>query len=392
MKFANLRIISDIATILSKASKKNIRKITTLEDVTKSKIFKEHGLEEVQQFFDKNRKNISSLPEDERKYMVKLFNLAKETSGTNTKESKLIQDALKSGKNKTQIGLELREQTIKRQIKQAKDAKKALDKAFKEKLNKVFVSKHGLEFKAIDRFQGAPFDETVLPRSTVDKWIGHVKDEYLDLADDLIDRGKLVKEKNTWYGKFEKDGKEILKKVNPVDYVMAQSKAFKTAGLSYSGTSYYSGMTFDKYQKFVKNGGTEAPDGIWMSSTPSIGTYYATYTSAGEKSSIPGKQVRLVGPKIKDSVVHIGGSGSTSINFEDGRDVMTLTKERPYSFHVFDRYIDPLVPSAGKIKTIVYPRGTQMKDFQFNSGDFDMTNLSPYAKKGGIINYLEYCE
>jgi hypothetical protein len=56
---------------------------------------------------------------------------------------------------------------------------------------------------------------------------------------------------------------------------MSQSKAFQTAGLQFSGTTYYSGMTSQPYGQFVKNGGTGAPMGIWTTSKRPVAEYYS---------------------------------------------------------------------------------------------------------------------
>jgi hypothetical protein len=105
----------------------------------------------------------------------------------------------------------------------------------------------------------------------MDVWLRHVEDEYLDLADELVDRRDLIKDGKKWMGKFG----DKYKAVDPVDYVMAQSKTFKNARLRFSGTPYYSGMTSHPYHLFEKNGGTEAPMGIWTTSRRPVAEYYS---------------------------------------------------------------------------------------------------------------------
>jgi hypothetical protein len=70
-------------------------------------------------------------------------------------------------------------------------------KAFRDKRDKTLVSKSGVEFNAGSRFQGIPFfkDQDQLGKH-MDIWLRHVEDEYLDLADELVNKGDLVKKGN----------------------------------------------------------------------------------------------------------------------------------------------------------------------------------------------------
>lgn len=169
---------------------------------------------------------------------------------------------------------------------------------------------------------------------------------------------------------------------------MAHSKAFQTAGLHFSGTTYRSGMTLRPYQQFISNGGTGAPMGIWTTSNPDVSEYYSRYSQSGLKSDGKGHVIDIVGPKI-DQVKRL--TGSTASSFDAlGRTVAEVAKDNPNDLHIFSEYIDDLVPNAGPIKTVVYPTGTQVKSLKFNNGDFSMPAFSPFHKKGGIVNYYEY--
>ena len=242
-----------------------------------------------------------------------------------------------------------------------------------------------MEFNAGSRFQGIPFykDRNQLEQH-MNVWLKHVEEEYLDLADDLVARGDLIKDGKKWKGKFG----SIYKKVDPVDYVMAHSKAFQTAGLQFSGTTYRSGMTLRPYNQFIKNGGTGAPMGIWTTSSPDVSEYYSRYSQSGVKSDGAGHVIDIVGPKI-DQVQRLTGSSASSFD-EFGRTVAEVAKDNPNNLHIFSEYIDDLVPNAGPIKTVVYPAGTQVKSLKFNNGDFSMPAFSPFHKKGGSISYYEY--
>jgi hypothetical protein len=168
-------------------------------------------------------------------------------------------------------------------------------KALNNKKNKTLTSKSGVEFNAGSRFQGIPFykDSDQLEKH-IDAWLKHVEDEYLDLADDLVARGTLIKEGTKWKGKFGNKWKTV----DPVDYVMSQSRAFRDAELQFSGTTYRSGMTRRPYEQFIKNGGTEAPMGIWATPHSGVSGYYSQYSQSGVKSDGSGYMIDIVGPKI----------------------------------------------------------------------------------------------
>lgn len=376
--------LEDIAKKLQKPPK-NIQRITSLSQLEDPDILKQFDLTKKEQDFliqqlDKLKKSPAELPAESRQLLAASFKQLK--NATSSASEKALTEAaskhLKSGKSPAEI----KQMLINEEQKKIKAQKV---KAFRDKQNKSLTSKSGVEFNAGLRFQGIPFqkDRAQLGKH-MDTWLKHVEDEYLDLADDLVARGDLIKEGKQWRGRFGKK----FKAVDPVDYVMSQSKAFKTAGLQFSGTTYRLGMTVRPYNQFVKNGGTGAPMGIWTTSNPRVSEYYSQYSQSGVKSDGVGHVIDIVGPRI-NHVERLTGASSSSFDVL-GRTVAEVAKDNPNALHIFSKYTDDLISSAGPIKTVVYPTGTQVKSLKFNNGDFSMPAFSPFRQKGGIISYYEY--
>lgn len=337
----------------------------------------------------KDMQAITSLPQLKDPNILQQFNLSKDEQALLIKKLEMLPQLPKESKGQISNMFEevkKKTNTINKIANAQKSTKAQQAKRLEDKLNKVLTSNSGVKFDPGMRFQGIPFfKENDQLEKHLDTWIRHVEDEYLDLADELVNKRELIKgEGNKWLGKFG----DKFKPVNPVDYVMSQSKAFKNAKLQFSGTPYYSGMTSQPYEQFVKNGGTGAPMGIWTTSTRPVAEYYAQYSQSGIKSDGVGHVIDIVGPNI-DQVVKIPGRSSNYFD-EFGRNVGAVARDNPNALNIFSGYIDDLVPKAGPIKTVVYPTGTQVKSLRFNNGDFAMVNSFPFSKKGGIINYYEY--
>lgn len=372
--------IDDIAIKLQ-TPPKNIQSIKTFDQLKDREILKQFNLSKDEQtFLIEKLQNRESLPPTTQKSINLLFNKFKAASGSASDRAatEAAMKKLKKGVKPSEVDSLIRKE-IQKKVKQQKD------KAFRDKLDRSLFSRSGVEFNAGSRFQGIPFfkDQAQLDKH-MDVWLRHVEDEYLDLADELVDRGDLIKEGKKWMGKFG----DKFKAVDPVDYVMSRSKAFENARLQFSGTPYYSGMTSHPYHLFVKNGGTEAPMGIWTTSRRPVAEYYSQYSQSGRKSDGSGHVIDIVGPRI-DEVVE--ATGATSGSFDKfGRTIADVAKDNPKALHIFSEYVDDLVPSEKQIKTVVYPTGTQVKSLRFNNGDFNMSDYFPFRKKGGNISYYEY--
>ena len=336
---------------------------------------------------------ITSLPQLKDPDILKQFNLTADEQALLIKKLEMLPQLPRESKGqiaKMFDEVKKKTDTIGKKISAQKKAKAQQAKSLEAKLNTVLTSNSGIKFDPGIRFQGIPFfkDSAKLEKH-LDTWIQHVQNEYLALADDLVNKGDLIRgEGNKWLGRFGKK----FKPVNPVDYVMSQSKAFQDAKLRFSGTRYYSGMTSRPYDLFIKNGGTGAPMGIWTTSTRPVAEYYAQYSQSGIKSDGVGHVIDIVGPKI-DEVVRPSGRklNPTSHVFDDlGRNIGAVARDNDRALNIFSNYTDSLVPKEGPIKTVVYPTGTQVKSLQFNNGDFAMSDFSPFHEKGGIVNYYEY--
>lgn len=358
-----------------------IQRVTSLPQLKDPNILKQFKLTKSEQaFLIRQLENYEELPLESKKTIGSLFRDVK-TATSSAEEMRGTQAAIKllgKGTNPGEVN-QLVNNAAQKKIRTQKA------KAFRDKRDKTLVSKSGVEFNAGSRFQGIPFfkDQDQLGKH-MDIWLRHVEDEYLDLADELVNKGDLVKKGNQWMGRFG----DKFKSVDPVDYVMSQSEAFRTAGLQFSGTPYYSGMTSHPYNQFIQNGGTEAPIGIWTTSTRPVAEYYSQYSQSGRKSDGVGHVIDIVGPRV-DQVERLTGSTSGSFDVF-GRTIADVAKDNPKALHIFSEYVDDLVPSAKQIKTVVYPTGTQVKSLHFNNGDFAMSAFSPFHKKGGIVNYYEY--
>ncbi|MBO5633109.1 MAG: hypothetical protein J5965_28960 [Aeriscardovia sp.] len=92
--------------------------------------------------------------------------------------------------------------------------------------------------------------EDAVSQLDLDIYHSHIP-EYEKIFEDLINSKQLYQSNGRWYGKFS-DG---TKKVEPDEYIVAHSKAFKNNGWQYDGTNNQRAMTNDEYKSILKDGG-----------------------------------------------------------------------------------------------------------------------------------------
>lgn len=196
----------------------------------------------------------------------------------------------------------------------------------------------------------------------------HVE-EYGQLMDELVKSGQLQKISNRWFGDFNGE----MKPIDPFDYVRSHSKAFKNSGLYYDGERFISGMGVDDLDKLRQNGGVGYEQ--WSSNSNDVSSYYTRYSAGGNKRPQPGVQVDLVGTKAP-TVEYPTGSKPNANNFRNGQSVRAFTTGVPGVVDLM-QYLDNLSKGFGNSR--VFGTGTQVKNFRFNNGDFDMNNLDIFS-------------
>ena len=196
----------------------------------------------------------------------------------------------------------------------------------------------------------------------------HVE-EYGQLMDELVKSGQLQKISNKWFGDFNGE----MRRIDPFDYVRSHSKAFKNSGLYYDGERFISGMGVDDLDKLRQNGGIGYEQ--WSSNSNDVSSYYTRYSAGGNKRPQPGVQVDLVGTKAP-TVEYPTGQEPNANNFKNGQSVRAFTTGVPGVVDLM-QYLDNLSKGFGNLR--VFGTGTQVKNFRFNNGDFDMNNLDIFS-------------
>lgn len=244
----------------------------------------------------------------------------------------------------------------------------------------VFTSKSGIKFNAADWFSRGNRTKVTntqyLPKD-VDIFNKHVTNEYLNLADDLVKEGKLVQKNGSWVGEFN----GTFKSVDPVEYTIANSKAFKDAKLHWDGENFFSGMPEETISILRGNGGLESPN--WSTNSPRVYGHYATSVNPGRH---PGVGINMVTESrfpLREPAVR--GTNPTSLNWYGGNPVGTFTNDGEVT--VFKSYLDKL--SGGTGTTRVIPQQGRVKSFLGNNGDFNMEDLDIFSYNGNNTNLDE---
>ena len=182
--------------------------------------------------------------------------------------------------------------------------------------------------------------------------------EYIDLAKSLQKSGDLVQKEKHWYGKFG----DQLKPVNPRDYIVSKSNAFKKAGLYWDGETFRSGMSNSQMYKLRRNGGIGAEN--WTNNNP---------LSTGRYGDLQPDLVTTPG-EVKPLV----RSAHPSANNWYGGGHMGDFVQPDKGTTVFENYWDDF--SQQQInKTKVIPRNKKVKSLKGNNGDFNMDDPDIFA-------------
>lgn len=101
-------------------------------------------------------------------------------------------------------------------------------------------------------FQGRPSNgKGAVSEEDLNTWRSHLP-EYMKKAKEFKKNGALYQdEQGVWFGKFANGDIQV----DPAEYVVAHSDAFKNAGLVYDGSNRMSAMTSHAYNSFLDNGG-----------------------------------------------------------------------------------------------------------------------------------------
>lgn len=238
--------------------------------------------------------------------------------------------------------------------------------------DKTYRSKKGVEFNIFDWFDMGNRNRASqkLTNKDVDTFISHVQNEYLDLADKLIEDGKLANRGGAWFGEVTNPhtGETLVINVDPMEYVVANSKAFKKSGLSWYGRQV-TGVGPHHIDDLADNGILKS----WTSNSNYVGNAYSTksprtggnYPTRGTFFNVVADESNMplgeVNPNMNNKIWD--GSGAA---------------ESPNALDVYRNYIDKLTeslfPGSGHIdETRVYPKNTKVKALRGNNGDFDMS-------------------
>lgn len=256
------------------------------------------------------------------------------------------------------------------------------------KNNSKLISKHNkisdIQWDAQEWFTSGGRSKTGPAKYTpedVTTWENHVANEYIPLQEKLINEGSLRKSTDGKYWEGLIDGNYV--KVNPQEYIVSNSKAFKNSGLYYDGQSFYTGVPAHHMDSFVENGGIAIDN--WASDNPAVGNVYQYLDENGNYGSTKGGLFNIVSTK-KPSVT-VDGTGQRSNSFfKVPIDEYVSTRSGLQNQEVGDflNYLDELStkysvnPNIGN--TRVFMPGTQVKALRGNNGNFNMEYGSPFAQ------------
>lgn len=182
--------------------------------------------------------------------------------------------------------------------------------------------------------------------------------EYIDLAKSLQKSGDLIRKEGKWYGKFGNQ----LKPVNPRDYIVSRSKAFKKAELYWDGETFRSGMSNSQMDKLRHNGGKDVEN--WINNNSLSTSKYGNLQP--DLVTTPGE----VEPLVR-------GITPTSNNWYGGNPIGNFVQPDKGTT-IFEDYWDNF--SRQHInKTKVIPRNKQVKSLKGNNGDFNMDDPDIFA-------------
>lgn len=284
-------------------------------------------------------------------------------------------------------------ETVRSEPKITSPKVRQIPKDIERKFEQTMTSpQSGIEWSPSAWFKTRTFDPNdpfKLTNADVDTFLKHVKDEYVELADQLYRNGlspnikqgvgALRKDRyGNWEGLF--DGK--WKRTDPNAYTMYHSKAARKANLAWDGDDFYSGMNSTHAKQLMKNNGIGVEK--WASSNP--GGVAKAYQSGDAYGQSPKLVTRQDVP-----VLEVDGHG-TSVNYQVGNSepkhlsewlqTDSNGKTSGVTYYIND-YIDEASsgrkdllgpysnPGIGKTK--VFGEDTPVKSIFENNGDFDWT-------------------
>lgn len=242
--------------------------------------------------------------------------------------------------------------------KETKTYSQAFEDKFRKTLNEL--QNQGIKLSSVEWLADNGRMKNKATKATdydIARYRSHIP-EYIDLARSLQKSGDLIQKEGHWYGKFG----DQLRPVNPRDYIVSKSVAFKKAGLYWDGETFRSGMSDSQMHKLRHNGGIGAEN--WtnnnLQSTSAYGVQQPDLvTTPGEVKPL----VRSAHPSANNW--YGGGTIGQFIQPDKGTTV-------------FENYFDNF--SGQQInKTKVIPRNKKVKSLQGNNGDFNMDDPDIFA-------------
>ena len=185
--------------------------------------------------------------------------------------------------------------------------------------------------------------------------------------------GKTLFDTNGWEAII--NGKRV--KVDPAEYIVAQSNAFKNSGFYYDGVKRYTGMSAEKYNQLVNNEGFGVPN--WTSDNATAGSWYANNPNTGEHR---GQVVRVVPQKVPESQIERHRGKSAKQYNQNGWIGASVNNDTPVTIlrgTNGNQYYDDA--SKTMIETIIYGNPTRVKALKGNNGNFEIGK--------GLYSYVE---